>query len=80
MPASAPHAEGLSYDGRDLREGDANASAAQLMEPGPSTTRPTDPGELVAQLRHTGASIAILTMPEGELLGVVRAIDLPGEA
>jgi rhodanese-related sulfurtransferase len=59
----------------------AGASAAQLMQPGPSTTRPhTDPGELAAQLRRAGASTAILTTPEGELLGVVRASDLPGEA
>jgi len=51
------------------------------MEPGPSTTRPhTNPGELAAQLVLAGASSAILTPPEGELLGVVRASDLPGEA
>jgi rhodanese-related sulfurtransferase len=64
-----------------LQDAPADARTAQLMEPGPSTTRPhTDPGELAAQLRRAGASSAILTTPEGELLGVVRASDLPGEA
>ena len=59
----------------------ADASAAQLMESGPSTSRPhTDPGELAASARRAGARSAILTTPEGELLGVVRASDLPGEA
>jgi rhodanese-related sulfurtransferase len=64
-----------------LQDARADVRAAQLMEPGPSTTRPhTDPGELAAQLRRAGASSAILTTPEGELLGVVCASDLPGEA
>ncbi len=53
------------------------ASAEALMEPGPSTTRPhSDPGELASQLRRVDASTAILTTPEGELLGVVRRDDL----
>jgi hypothetical protein len=47
------------------------------MESGPSTTRPhTDPGELASSLQRSGASTAILTTPEGELIGVVRAADL----
>jgi rhodanese-related sulfurtransferase len=55
-----------------------DASGELLMEPGPSTTRPhTDPGELASSLRRSGASTAILTTPEGELLGVVRRCDLP---
>jgi hypothetical protein len=50
------------------------------MEPGPSTTRPhTDPNELAGQLRDIAASTAILTTPEGELIGVVRRADLPQE-
>lgn len=54
-------------------------SAESMMEPGPSTTRPhTEPDELVRQLQRSGASTAILTTPEGELLGVVRRADLPG--
>jgi rhodanese-related sulfurtransferase len=56
-----------------------DATAEQLMEPGPSTARPhTDPAELASQLRRAGANTAILTTPEGELIGVVRRADLPG--
>jgi rhodanese-related sulfurtransferase len=58
-----------------------DASTEMLMEPGPSTTRPhTDPGELASHLQRTGANTAILTTPEGELIGVVRRSDLPNEA
>jgi len=54
------------------------ANAEMLMEPAPSTTRPhTDPGELASRLKRSGANTAILTTPEGELLGVVRRDDLP---
>lgn len=60
----------------DAAPGEANAE--MLMEPGPSTTRPhTDPGELASKLKRSGASTAILTTPEGELLGIVRREDLP---
>src|ERR1700730_15553707 len=58
-----------------------DASAELLMEPGPSTTRPhTDPGELAKQLQRSGTSTAILTTPEGELMGVVSSSDLPNPA
>jgi rhodanese-related sulfurtransferase len=58
-----------------------DASAELLMEPGPSTTRPhKDPGELARQLQRSGTSTAILTTPEGELLGVVSRNDLPDPA
>lgn len=64
-----------------LQDAPADASAAELMEVGPSTSRPhTDPGELAAELSGAGASSAILTTPEGELQGVVRASHLSGEA
>jgi hypothetical protein len=47
------------------------------MEPGPSTTRPhTRPTDIANQLPRSGANTAILTTPEGELLGVVRRSDL----
>lgn len=55
--------------------GDAapETKAEALMESGPSTTRPhIDPGELASGLERSGTSTAILTTPEGELLGVVR--------
>ena len=64
-----------------IDEAPDDASAELLMEPGPSTTRPhTDPGELAEQSRRSGTRTAILTTPEGELIGVVRRSDLPNPA
>jgi rhodanese-related sulfurtransferase len=58
-----------------------DASAELLMEPGPSTTRPhIDPGELAKQFERSATSTAILTTPEGELIGVVSRSDLPNPA
>jgi ubiquinone/menaquinone biosynthesis C-methylase UbiE len=63
-----------------LQDAAVDARAAQLMEPGPSTSRPhIAPGEIAAQLKRAGTSSTILTTPEGELLGIVRASDLPHE-
>jgi hypothetical protein len=54
-----------------------DASVDLLMEPGPSTTRPdADPAEVASQLQRSGAHTAVLTNPEGELLGVVRLSDI----
>jgi rhodanese-related sulfurtransferase len=48
-----------------------------LMEPGPSTIRPdAAPSDVAAQLDRADAQTAILTTPEGRLLGVVRREDL----
>jgi rhodanese-related sulfurtransferase len=64
-----------------LEDAPSDVSAEVLMEPGPSTTRPhTDPDELAKQLQHSGANTAILTTPEGELIGVVRRSDLPNRS
>jgi rhodanese-related sulfurtransferase len=61
-----------------LDDASEHARAEMLMEPGPSTARPhTDPGELASSLHRSGARTAILTTPEGELLGVVSRSDLP---
>ena len=61
-----------------IDEAPDDTSAEVLMEPGPSTTRPhTDPGELAEQFHRSGTRTAILTTPEGELIGVVRRSDLP---
>jgi rhodanese-related sulfurtransferase len=63
-----------------LDDASKDASAELLMEPGPSTARPhKDPGELASSLERSGASTAILTTPEGELLGVVSLGDLPDQ-
>jgi hypothetical protein len=46
--------------------------------PGPSTTRPdTDPHKLHAKLQEMDLTSAVLTDPEGRLVGVVRRDDLP---
>ena len=56
---------------------DSDHLAAQAMEPGPSTSRPdTAPGELLARLRRRELTTALLTDPEGRLLGLVTLGDL----
>ena len=63
-----------------LADAPSDATAEQLMEPGPSTTRPhTDTEEVAQQLQRSGATTAILTTPEGLLLGVVRRADLASQ-
>jgi hypothetical protein len=46
---------------------------------GPAPSLQIDDSRLLA-VRRAGASTAILTTPEGELLGIVRASDLPDES
>jgi rhodanese-related sulfurtransferase len=63
-----------------LEDAPSDASAQELMEPGPSTTRPhTDPDELAKRLQRREANTVILTTPEGELAGVVSRADLPSK-
>jgi CBS domain-containing protein len=46
-------------------------------EPGPSTTRPdTAPEELLGKLQRADLTAAVLTDPDGLLLGIVRRADL----
>jgi Mg/Co/Ni transporter MgtE len=55
-----------------------DASAQELMEPGPSTIRAdTTLAELRDRLDKHDLSTAVITTPEGVLLGVVRRDDLP---
>jgi CBS domain-containing protein len=62
---------------RAALEGDPGARAEDVMEPGPSTTRPdTPPGQLLANLDRASLTTAVLTDPDGRLLGVVRRADL----
>ncbi len=57
-----------------LEDASSDASAEQLMEPGPSTTRPHIAlAELESEFQRSAITTAILTTPEGELIGVVRA-------
>jgi Mg/Co/Ni transporter MgtE len=64
---------------KEALEGDPQAPAEEVMEAGPSTVRP-DLGihELAERLREKGLSTALVTEPNGTLVGVVRAQDLPG--
>ncbi len=58
-------------------EDDPDTRAEEVMEPGPSTTRPdTAPDKLLAKLRNADLTTAVLTDPEGVLLGHVRRADL----
>jgi CBS domain-containing protein len=58
-------------------EGDPGARAEDVMEPGPSTSRPdTPPAELLAKLERRQLRTAVLSDPDGRLLGVVRRDDL----
>jgi CBS-domain-containing membrane protein len=59
-------------------QGDPDARAEDVMEPGPSTNRPnTSPAELLEKLERADLRTAILTDPDGRLMGVVRRSELP---
>lgn len=56
---------------------DPDAAAATVMEPGPSTLRPHQPvAEVRAHLQDKGLTYAIVTDPDGQLLGTVHPDDL----
>src|SRR5258708_4541027 len=58
-------------------EGDPDRRAGDVMEPGPSTSRPDlAPAELLAKLQQADLRTAVLSDPEGRLLGIVRRADL----
>ena len=61
---------------RAALEGDPNAAAGEAMEAGPSTVRPdSDLRSLVERLRKRGLEYAIVTLPNGKLIGVLRRSD-----
>jgi CBS domain-containing protein len=61
-------------------EGDPDATAGDVMEPGPSTTRPDiAPEKLLAKLVEADLTTAVLSDPEGRLMGIVLRRDLEGE-
>jgi|SRR5919201_1083336 CBS domain-containing protein len=74
----------LSRDGvllgrlrRAALEGDPARTAEEAMEPGPSTLRPdTAPGKLAERLRSRELRTALVTTPEGALIGIARLDDL----
>lgn len=55
-------------------DGDPAARAEQVMEAGPSTVRADRP--LAERLRDRGLRTAVVTAPDGRLLGVVRLTDM----
>jgi len=58
-------------------EGHPDARAADVMEPGPSTKRPdTPPTELLGKLHIAELTTAVLSDPDGRLMGIVRRADL----
>jgi len=59
-------------------ESDPDAAAADGMEPGPSTVRAdTSLDALRRRLEDRALKTAVVTTPEGKLIGVVRRSDLP---
>jgi len=73
-------ADGATLLGRLPRkalEGDPNATAESVMSPGPSTVRPDlDVDELRERLDKRELRTAIVSTPEGRLMGVVMRRDL----
>ena len=60
-----------------MAHADAKAMAGSVMEPGPSTVRPdVEAGRLAERLAQQKRRVAIVTTPEGRLLGVARREDL----
>ena len=63
---------------RSALDADPDAPAADVMEPGPSTARAdTSLESLRRRLEDRGPKTAVVTTPEGKLIGVVRRSDLP---
>jgi predicted transcriptional regulator len=57
--------------------GDPAARAEQVMEAGPSTVRADRPlAELAGRLRSRELRTAVVTGPDGRLLGVIRRVDM----
>jgi CBS domain-containing protein len=61
-------------------ESEADAAPEAVMEPGPSTVRADlAPGRLRERLERDPLGAAVITDPDGRLLGVVRRVDLPDD-
>ena len=62
---------------RAALQGDPTLLAEQVMEPGPSTVRAdTPPGKLAERLARQDLEMAVISDPEGRLMGAVRRDDL----
>lgn len=61
-----------------LAGGDPDAITETIMEPGPSTVRAdTSPERLREHLEHGNLTTAVITDPDGRLLGLIRRTELP---
>lgn len=61
-----------------LATADPHSRAEEIMEPGPSTLRPHEPAATIGEhLRRKQLSYAIVTDPDGHLLGTVHSNELP---
>ena len=66
---------------KTVLEGDPEATAESVMEPGPSTVRADlAAARLRARLERSDLTTAVISDPDGRLLGVVRRDDLPAGA
>ena|SRR5215213_2898254 len=64
--------------GKAALDGDPQAVAEAAMDPGPSTVRAdTAPATLRERLQRRDLHFAVITDPDGRLLGVVSRADLP---
>jgi CBS-domain-containing membrane protein len=62
---------------RSALDCDPNLRAEEVMEEGPSTVRPDKPAaELASRLAERQLNFAIVTTPEGHVLGVACRADL----
>ena len=60
---------------------DSDGRAEDLMQPGPSTVRCDTPaGELAERLAQRDLRTAVVSTPEGELVGVVLRSELTKQA
>jgi CBS domain-containing protein len=63
-----------------MLEADPATRAEQVMEAGPSTVRADRPlAELAERLRNRGLRTAVVTGPDGKLLGVARRADMEAQ-
>jgi Mg/Co/Ni transporter MgtE len=63
---------------RTALQDDTPATAEDVMEPGPSTVRAdANPEQLRERLERQDLATAIITDPDGRLLGLIRRADLP---
>jgi CBS domain-containing protein len=62
---------------RNVLGADPRRMAAEVMEPGPSTTRPDlPPATILDKLCKADLTTAVLSDPDGKLIGIVRRDDL----